>query len=136
MTTENEENYLTCRELRCIPQSWPLDVSKSRDVLKFTDGDLKPEGSPFKYFEVVGNKLIATLKHSTGDGACVDDLIAIARDIAVSDTRPDKYKDEAIVCLNQAIVWFDKRAESIHGYSESKRERNFVPRYKYEELEL
>jgi hypothetical protein len=127
---EREQNYLTCREVRMEPQEYPLDDSKAHDVLKYKDGYLRPEGSPSKNFEVRGNTLIVTFKTSKGEhGAYIDDLLAVCRDMAISDKRPDAHKDNAISYIIDGLIEYDKRAVKKHGYSGSKREREYVPEY-------
>lgn len=115
----------TNRELRLYPQQWPVDKEKEYDVLKFKDGYLKPEGSKSTAMLVHGRQLV--LEFVTRDdtrGIYVDDMIAIARDIALSDTRPNPDKEEGIEYLNRAIQCFDKSAVKRHGYSGNEREKN------------
>lgn len=115
----------TSRELRLYPQQWPLDKEKEWDVLKWKDGFIRPEGSSSKAIEVLGRQLcLDFVTKDDSKGIYVDDLIAIARDMAISDTRPNVDKEEGIEFLNRAIQCFDKSAVKRHGYSGNEDEKN------------
>lgn len=101
-----------------------------KDVLKFQDGFLRPEGSTSTDIQVKGRSLIVTFTASgLREGVYADDLLAIVRDIIVSDPREDTYNVEAVKYIQKALEILDARAVDRHGYSGNKRERDYVPEY-------
>lgn len=61
----------------------------------------------------------------------VDDLLALAADFleCLHEKHPCDENQMALLHLNKALMWMDKRALRRHGYSRSAAERNFEPPY-------
>ena len=115
-------NLPSDRECRTEAQSLKWDTENNRTA----SGILRKNGS----MKIENDLFVAKLSNGSNDGCYDDDILAFVRDRLASRPKKDEFIEMALGYVQKAIVYMDKRAEKLHGFSGDELESNFVPSYK------